>query len=87
MSNHRKSFRRKIFRTRKRSDSHKKKSEEQTEGFEIQPDYQQERYGPWFSSFDEVPAQACRRLDTRQRRLNCELLRAIDEGTVQRVAR
>jgi hypothetical protein len=76
-----------MFRTRKRSDGHKKKSEEQREGFGSETDYQQERYGDWFSLSNEVPAQACRRLDARQRRLNSELLRAVEEGAVQRVAR
>ena len=87
MSNHRKSFRRKMFRGKKGSDCHKKMPQGQTEGSGTQKDQPQERYGQWFWLSDEASAQVCRRLDTRQRRLNCELLRAIDEGAVQRVAR
>ena len=87
MSYHRKCCRRKMFRSRKRSDGQKKKSEEQGEGFGAQAVYSYERYGDWLWLSDEVPAQWCRRLDARERRLNSELLRAIDEGATQRVAR
>jgi hypothetical protein len=87
MSSHRRSFHRKMFRTRKRSDGQKKKSEEQREGYGAQAVDSQERDGDWFWLSDEVPAQGCRRLDARQRRLNSELLRAIEDGAVQRVAR
>jgi hypothetical protein len=87
MNCHRKSLRRKMFRIRKRSDGQKKKSEEQREGFGTQADYSQEKCGDWFWLSSEVPAQGCRRLEARQRRLNSELLRAIEQGAVQRVAR
>ena len=57
------------------------------EGFGVQTVYSHERYGDWCWLSNEVPAQVCRRLDARERRLNSELLRAIDEGATQRVAR
>jgi hypothetical protein len=76
-----------MFRFRKRSDGQKKKSEEQKEGSGVQAVYSHERYGEWFWLSNEVPAHGCRRLDARERRLNSELLRAIEEGATQKVAR
>ena len=87
MNIHWKSFRRKKFCIRKRPDSQKKKSKEQKEGFGAQAVYSHESYGDCLWLSDELPAQACCRLDARQRRLNSELLRAIDEGATQRVTR
>jgi len=87
MSSRRKSFRQKMFHIRKRSDGQKKKSEKQREGSADQAVYSNERHGDWFWLSNEVPTQVCKRLDARQRRLNSELLRAIDEGATQRVAR
>jgi hypothetical protein len=76
-----------MFRIRKRSDGQKKKSEEQREETGVQAVYSHERYGDWFWLSNEAPVQVCRRLDARQRRLNSELLRAIDEGATQKVVR
>jgi hypothetical protein len=50
-------------------------------------DYPKETDGPWFWLFDEAADQGCRRLDKRQRRLNSELLRAVEEGAVETVVR
>jgi hypothetical protein len=87
MSGRRKCCLRKLYRARKRYDDQKKKSEAQMEGFGSQADYSQEKCGDWLWLSSEMPAQCCRRLDARQRRLNSELLRAIEEVAVQRVAR
>jgi len=76
-----------MFRIRKRSDGQKKKSEEQREGSGVQAVYSNERCGDWFWLSNEVPTQVCKRLDARQRRLNSEMLKAIDERATQRVAR
>jgi len=76
-----------MFHIRRRSDGQKKKSEEQREGFGVQAVHSNERCEDWFWLSNEVPTQVCKRLDARQRRLNSELLRAIDEGATQRVAR
>jgi len=57
------------------------------EGLGVQAVSSHERYGDWFWLSNEMPPQGCRRLDARERRLNSELLRAIDEGATQKVAR
>jgi hypothetical protein len=85
MRSQRKSFRRKVFCRRKGNGDYKKKSAEQREGSGPQQDYPNEIDGHWFWLSEEVADQGCRRLDRRQRRLNSELLRAVEEGAVQKV--
>jgi hypothetical protein len=76
---------RKVFRSRKGSGDQKKKkkSGEQREGNGVQ----KETDGQWFWLSEEIADQGCWRLDRRQRRLNSELLRAVEEGAVEKVAR
>jgi hypothetical protein len=87
MRSQRKSFRRKVFCRRKGYDDYKKKSAGQREGSGSQQDYPKETDGHWFWLSDQVADQGCMRLDRRQRRLNSELLRAVEEGAVEKVAR
>jgi hypothetical protein len=75
-----------MFCKRKGSDCYQK-STKRKEGSSPQKDYSKETDGPWFWLFDEVVDQGCRRLDKRQRRLNSELLRAVEEGAVEKVVR
>jgi hypothetical protein len=87
MRSQRKSFRRKVFCRRNGREDYKKKSAEQREGSSRQQDYPEETDGHWLWLCDEVVEQGCRRLDRRQRRLNSELLRAVEEGAVEKVVR
>jgi hypothetical protein len=79
MRSQRKSFRRKVFCRRKGYDDYKKKSAGQRERSTRQQDYPKE--------IDGLADQGCMRLDRRQRRLNSELLRAVEEGAVEKVVR
>jgi hypothetical protein len=88
MRTQRKSFRRKEFRRRKGScDKEKKKKSEQLDGYGAQKENPKETEGQWFWLSEEMADQGCRRLDRRQRRLNSELLRAVEEGAAEKVAR
>jgi len=86
MRSQRKSFRRKVFGTRKWSGEHKKKTREPRE-LDAQKDHPKERDDIWLWLSEEVADEGYRRLDRRRRRLNSELLRAVEEGAVEKVAR
>jgi hypothetical protein len=82
MRSQRRSFRRKVFCRKKGRDDYKKKPAEQREG-----SGPKETDEHWFWLSDKMPDQGCRRLDRRQRRLNSELLKAVEEGALQKVVR
>ncbi|XP_023708110.1 transient receptor potential channel pyrexia [Cryptotermes secundus] len=84
MRGQRKSFRRKVFCRRKGSDECKEKSAEQKERWS-HLHCPKETDGHWSWLSDELADQGCRRLDRRQRRLNSELLRAVEQGAVEKV--
>jgi hypothetical protein len=87
MRSQQKSFRRKVFCRRKGSEDYKKKIAEQRERSGPQKEYPEKTDGPWFWLSDEVADEGCRRLDRRQRRLNSELLRAVEGGAIEKVVR
>lgn len=76
-----------MFLGRMGSGELKKKSTEQREGYGVQKDYPMGTDEQWFWLSEEMADQTCRRLDRRQRRLNSELLRAVEEEAVVKVAK